>query len=469
MNRPPASPAPFAPSLPFCQLLHASLPPLSLALLQVRMLDGVACLPGVDTLLLHLLADLGDARQVAAFAAVPNQVDVPSVEPRLQVGARSAAGTRNARAVQGKSALCNTSSLGRATATRRAGCVTLQPFNGSDHGLWACERIGVRSCACSHALPLQLAAGRVQAEGWHHALATLYAARPGGAPLALHIWRQVADGQLAAPASPGVQAAERREALESAAVLLRDPAACPEATLVAYIPWLLAASQPAALEVLTERSLTPAAVLPLLPPESDVRWQYLVHLVEAAEQQQGWAAGAAGRMTARQPGAAGPATPAAAAADPAIHTELATQLAAAILRAEPELRSAASRPGSGSLAAKDSCANPTRRPGSAGGGRRRSHRTSTAALVSGGSLKPWPGATPAQAMRLRLRSHLQRSNLYDAGTVLRSLQGTGLQEELVVLYSKASRAAGVGRQCCPVGPAECWGAWPDGLPSDVHA
>ncbi|KAL4433059.1 hypothetical protein ABPG77_006486 [Micractinium sp. CCAP 211/92] len=327
-------------------------------LFRVRMLDGVACLPGVDTLLLHLLADLGDARQVAAFAAVPNQVDVPSVEPRLQ------------------------------------------------------------------------------AEGWHHALATLYAARPGGAPLALHIWRQVADGQLAAPASPGVQAAERREALESAAVLLRDPAACPEATLVAYIPWLLAASQPAALEVLTARSLTPAAVLPLLPPESDVRWQYLAHLVEAAEQQQGWAAGAAGRTTAGQPGAAGPATPAAAAADPAIHTELATQLAAAILRAEPELRSAALRPGSGSLAAKDSCANPTRRPGSAGGGRRRSHRTSTAALVSGGSLEPWPGATPAQAMRLRLRSHLQRSNLYDAGTVLRSLQGTGLQEELVVLYSK---------------------------------
>lgn len=49
------------------------------------MLEGVACLPGVDTLLLLLLADLGDARQVAAFAAVPNGVDVPSVEPRLRV------------------------------------------------------------------------------------------------------------------------------------------------------------------------------------------------------------------------------------------------------------------------------------------------------------------------------------------------------------------------------------------------
>ncbi len=50
------------------------------------MLDGVACLPGVDTLLLLLLADLGDARQVAAFAAIPNQVDVAAVAPRLQVG-----------------------------------------------------------------------------------------------------------------------------------------------------------------------------------------------------------------------------------------------------------------------------------------------------------------------------------------------------------------------------------------------
>lgn len=51
------------------------------------MLDGVSCLPGIDTLLLLLLADLGDARQVAAFAAMPNQVDAAVVEPRLQVRA----------------------------------------------------------------------------------------------------------------------------------------------------------------------------------------------------------------------------------------------------------------------------------------------------------------------------------------------------------------------------------------------
>ena len=49
------------------------------------MLEGAACLPGVDTLLLLLLADLGDARQVAAFAAVPNEVQVAAVEPRLKV------------------------------------------------------------------------------------------------------------------------------------------------------------------------------------------------------------------------------------------------------------------------------------------------------------------------------------------------------------------------------------------------
>ena len=71
--------------------LPPMLPPCSVSLshpalvLQVRMLEGVACLPGVDTLLLLLLADLGDARQVAAFAAVPSEVDIEAVQPRLQV------------------------------------------------------------------------------------------------------------------------------------------------------------------------------------------------------------------------------------------------------------------------------------------------------------------------------------------------------------------------------------------------
>lgn len=56
------------------------------------MLEGVTCLPGIDTLLLLLLADLGDARQVAAFAAIPNQVDVAAVAPRLQVGGSAVGG-----------------------------------------------------------------------------------------------------------------------------------------------------------------------------------------------------------------------------------------------------------------------------------------------------------------------------------------------------------------------------------------
>lgn len=75
-----------------CLLLEP--PPTSPTPVQVRMLEGVACLPGIDTLLLLLLADLGDARQVAAFAAVPNEVDVMAVELRLQV-----CGCRAGRAV----------------------------------------------------------------------------------------------------------------------------------------------------------------------------------------------------------------------------------------------------------------------------------------------------------------------------------------------------------------------------------
>lgn len=268
----------------------------------------------------------------------------------------------------------------------------------------------------------------LQAEQWHHALATLHAAR-GAADTALHIWRQVADGQLAAPAEPDLQAAERREALESAAAVLRNPEACPETTLVSYIPWLLGASQPAALAVLTARSLTPAAVLPLLPPDSDVRWQYLAHLVTGSE-------GAAGS------GSSGSSS--SAASDPALHTELATQLAAAILRAEPALRSP-QPPGSSPLRRQSTRRSSggggrTPRPSSnAGGGgvpRRRLARLSTAALVSGGSLEPWVGASPVDAMRLRLRTHLEASSLYDAAAVLSCLQGSGLHEELVVLHSK---------------------------------
>lgn len=293
--------------------------------------------------------------------------------------------------------------------------------------------------SCLHSAPTCLP----QAEQWHHALATLHAAR-GAAGTALRIWRQVADGQLAAPAEPAVQAAERREALESAAALLRDPEACPEGTLVSYIPWLLGASQPAALAVLTARALTPAAVLPLLPADSDVRWQYLAHLVAGNE------------------GAGGSSGSSSAASDPALHTELATQLAAAILRAEPALRSPLP-PGSSPLrrsASRRSSAGGGQGQGrtplrcsSAGGSapRRRLSRPSTAALVSGGSLDPWEGASPLDAMRLRLRAHLEASSLYNAGAVLGCLQGSGLHEEQVVLHAK------VGRCGAALGGMWCWG------------
>jgi hypothetical protein len=267
----------------------------------------------------------------------------------------------------------------------------------------------------------------LQAEQWHHALATLHAAR-GSADVALRMWRQVADGELAAPADPGVQAAERREALESAAALLRDSAACPEAALVGCLPWLLAASQPTALAVLTARSLTAATVLPLLPADSDVRWQYLAHLVSAE-------GGGGGRP------------------DPQLHTDLVTQLVAAILRAEPLLRTAAPAGGSPLPRTASRRASggggggrlPLRRASSSAGGGagRRPSRTSTAALVSGGSMEPWPGAAPVDTMRLRLRAHLEQSPACDAAAVLRSLQGSGLHEELVVLHAKVGgRGAG---------------------------
>jgi hypothetical protein len=53
------------------------------------MLEGVACLPGVDTLLVQLLVDLGAVREVAAFASLPSRVDAAAVAARLQVGTGS--------------------------------------------------------------------------------------------------------------------------------------------------------------------------------------------------------------------------------------------------------------------------------------------------------------------------------------------------------------------------------------------
>jgi len=61
--------------------------------LQARQLPGTITLDGVDSLLLHLLLDLGATTQVNAFASIPNAVHVEAVAQRLE-----AAGLRHALA-----------------------------------------------------------------------------------------------------------------------------------------------------------------------------------------------------------------------------------------------------------------------------------------------------------------------------------------------------------------------------------
>ncbi len=294
------------------------------------MVEGVECLEGIDTLLMHLLLDLDASREASAFAAVPNRVDSGEV------------------------------------------------------------------------------AARLRARGWTHALATLWAAR-GEAEAALGMWRDVAGGQSPAhgeqqqpPHAPHAQQqqrhaeADRREAIEAAGALLCDPAACPPDLLPQYLPWLLAASPPTAMAVLKARRPPPASVLPLLPLDGDVRWQYLHHLVHEAGS-----------------------------TEPAIHTELALQLVEAVLRLAPHLRS----PG----------APPTRPPsrrgsslsGSSAPAARRAASRSVLALVGEGE-----GEGPAGSLRAELRRHLEGSALLDSSAVLRGIVHSGLHEEMVVLCCK---------------------------------
>lgn len=295
-------------------------------LLQARAMEGVQCMPGVDTLLMHLLIDLGAAREAAAFAAVPHHVAAAAAAPRLQ------------------------------------------------------------------------------AAGWHHALAALWAAA-GDAPAALGVWEQLISGRLP-PGDASTAAAQRREALGAAAALLRDRAACDDALALACLAWLLPASQPEALGVLAARELAPADVLPLLPPEGDARWRYLLHLATDG-----------------------------ASADPGVHTQLATALAAAIFRAAPALRRAEDAPPR---------LTPPRGPPVPllpGG------EVSVAALVSGGR-PPDPAAAaadaagdagdarqPAAALRARLRLHLDGSRLWDPAAVGAALAGSALHEEQAVLHA----------------------------------
>ncbi|GAB4818896.1 hypothetical protein N2152v2_005942 [Parachlorella kessleri] len=410
------------------QLRQAAWESLVHYLFRVRMMEGVACPEGVDTLLLLLLVDRGAVREATAFLSIPNKADTKA------------------------------------------------------------------------------AAEALQAQGWRHALATLWAAR-GDAECALHIWRQLVEGALAGQQDPGLHAAERQEALESAAELLRDPRACPDATVPGSLAWLLPASPAVALSVLTARPLDPHAVLAALSRDSDVRWQYLDHLVgcmaaAAAQESNSNGSSTAGATAkassvgsrSRPPSASlhqrptTPLPPAAAAGAAAaaggrlspqwvalvkglspetrslIHTELATQLTAAILREQPSLRSP--QPAShrkppprslgrglagtvgkalagvagtaGRSSSSSSLAEAAVGGVSAGGGgssRRGSHAHahSTAALVSRGVTEE-ESAAPVWRLRLRLRQHLEGCGEYDRAAVLRAVGGTGLHEELVVLH-----------------------------------
>ncbi len=233
-------------------------------------------------------------------------------------------------------------------------------------------------------------APRLQEAGWNHALATLWAAA-GCAEPALAIWRELAD------AGPGQGAAERErgEAVAGAAALLRDAAACPADLALAYLPWLLAASPTDTAGVLEAREdLAPAVVLPLLPPGGEARWRYLAHLV-AATLPEG-----------QEP-------------DPLVHTELAQALIAAALAALDGSRG-------GAVARRLTAPLPAGPP---------SAPVSVANLVSGGRTpSPETATGSAEALRFRLRTHLETSSVADFSAILTDLEGTPLLEESVIAH-----------------------------------
>lgn len=283
------------------------------------MLGGVEHLDGVDTLLFHMLLDLGAAEEATAFAAVPNQADIDLLLPRLQQA------------------------------------------------------------------------------GWHHALAMLWAAR-GAATAALEVWRRIAGGEIAL-GPPESSAAQQQEALISAAALLKDQTACTDTAVLSCVPWLLEASQKAALDVLSARELVPADVLPMLPPDSDARWRYLSHLAVQ------------GRSS-----------------DPAIHTELAKALVAAIFRAAPQLRHAEA-----AAPVRPRRTVPPLVAAHLAGSRA---PFSVAALVSGGSAPVPEGAgSLVDSLRLQLRLHLEQSPLWDRAVVASCLAGCALFEEAAVMHA----------------------------------
>lgn len=210
-------------------------------------------------------------------------------------------------------------------------------------------RLWLLSLSLADILPTQAQPPHtLQIKGWQHVLATLYAAR-GEVLGALNIWRQLAaDGKMAL----------RHEAAGCAAALLKN---CSDDSLVlAHLPWLLQVSEQAATAVLAARSLPACLVLPLLAPSTDARWRFIAHLIAVHG-----------------------------CSEPALHTELALELIAAVLQAHD-------------------------------GGQVAGHERSC------------------------LQHHLQHSGLYDQAAVLHALQDTGLHEELVALHSRVSAHSKVG-------------------------
>ena len=210
--------------------------------------------------------------------------------------------------------------------------------------------------------------------------------------------------------------------------MLSDPGLCSDSVVLGYIPWLLAASEPDALLVLTARRLAPAEVLPLLPAGGGVRWRYLWHLVG-------------------EEGSEGP----------GVHTELALELVAAILREDPGLgdggRAAMEVQQAAQQAAQQAQQQQQqqqqaeqsqqqqqqqrRRPGS----KRPSQAASGGAAAGGSSSSAAAAAAAAAAdvvggMRGRLQAHLEASSRFDTAQVLQALLGSALWEEQVILHSK---------------------------------
>jgi len=263
-----------------------------------------------------------------------------------------------------------------------------------------------------NAVSVDAIAPRLQSLGLQHALATLWAAK-GMAESALALWKNML---TAHPASRGQDGSEEStEALEGATALLKSPNSCPSELVLSHLPWLLEVSSDAAHEVLSTREdLSPDDILPFLARSEDARWRYLEALVSS------------GRSS-----------------DPRLHTELALTLINAICRAEPDLQDPTLRsPPSPSFRGRPVAPDAFKSSG-----------LTVAALVSE-RVDPDPehhASTDAnnnnnndnntspvvEALRLRLRRHLQTSTLWDQPQVRTALEGTALYEECAVAAAKA--------------------------------